>query len=62
MAFVQLPVFRKVVAVAVNPFGPATIRVRVSAVLIRWTIILDGELVVNLLLPACTVIAPAGSV
>ena len=60
--FVQLPAFRKVVSVAIKPFGPATIRVKVSAVLSRLTIILDGDVVVKWLVPAVTVIAPAGRV
>src|SRR5277367_2514202 len=58
---VQLPFFRNVVSVTIKPSGPATTRVIVSAVLFRLIIILDGDVVVKLLLPALTLMAPAGS-
>lgn len=62
MAVVQLPAFRKVLSVISRPFGPEAIRVKVSAVLAKLIIILDGDLVVNLLVPSLTLMAPAGRV
>src|SRR5580692_6235022 len=47
MPVFQLFGFRDVVSVATKPSGPAAVRVKMSALLVRSTTIFDGDLVLN---------------